>query len=317
MNLVLTLALLISAPPDEGWSTLSTDHFRVLSLSRSRRLAERILPRLEPELDRICEALGVSPFGPITVVVAPDQRSFRSLQGGAVAPWASGTAHPEKSTIYLRPLTGMEVRHSTIQAVASHEIAHLVLHKKLGENRPPRWLDEGMAVFMGAEPLFSRAEHLVPIALTGRYIMFRLLEHDFPTDSSMATTAYAESGDFVRFLYLDKGREAFYRYLDLMAAGEDPDRAMKASFGKTLFDLENEWLKKVRKTYGFIPALSGGALLWFLISVLAIVAYLRKRSDSLARRERLEELDRLEYGGPPEEFEDDEDETPDPESYLH
>jgi hypothetical protein len=51
----------------------------------------------------------------------------------------------------------------------------------------------------------------------------------------------------------------------------------------------------VRRTYGLIPAMSGGTLLWFLISLLAVAAYLKKRSRAKEMRERMAEE---EYTGP-------------------
>jgi len=293
MELTFIIAVVLSIQASPDWSSVDTPHFAVLYPPRSERRLKTLIPLLEPELSRVSNMLDAEPPEKITVVMTPDLRAFSDLQGGAVPPWVSGTAYPERSLIYLRPLTGQEIRHSSLRAVVAHEITHVVLHKKLGARPPPRWLDEGLCVFMANEPLYSRAERLITIGLTGRYIPFRRLEHGFPNTSHASASAYAQSGDFVRFLYFEYGDQAFREYLQLMAGGEDPDQALSKAFNTTLFDLETEWAKSVRRTYGLIPAMSGGTLLWFLISLLAIAAYLKKRAQARAMRERMMEEDYL------------------------
>jgi len=178
-----------------------------------------------------------------------------------------------------------------------------------------------MAVFMTNEELMSRADHLFSIGISGRYIPFKDLEHGFPSGSSTAAVAYAQSGDFVRFLYNEFGDAAVNDYLDRLARGEDGGDALEAAFGERLFKLENRWLKGVRRTYGLIPALSGGTLLWFLMSLLFIVAYVRKRARTKQKRllmameegsypvegEMGAETDEEEYY---DEYDDDDDEPP-------
>jgi hypothetical protein len=283
-RLFFLFLFLVAFPAFGGWETRTSAHFQVRYLSESQRQGDAIWPMFEAELARVSGQLHAEPPATITVVFTSDQKSFSSLQGGGVSDWVSGTSYPDRALVYLRPLTGSEVRANSLRAVIAHELSHVVLHHKLAANpspsAPPAWLDEGLAVYLSAEPLYARAEHLFPLGLSGRYIPFRQLEQHFPDNPETAATAYAQAGDFVNFLYSRFGGDAVNQYLEAMARGEDPDVALKAAFHATLFDLETQWFASVRRTYGLIPALSGGAFLWFLISLLAIVAYLRKRERS-------------------------------------
>ncbi len=285
MKYFIFLMLAVSAMNSPEWSKKQVSGFTLLYVPGSEGVVRIIEPLLEPEVERISRTLGTGPPEGVTIVAAPDPATFRRLQGG-VPSWATGVAYPGRSLIYLRPFTGVEVRHSTQGSVLSHELAHIVLHKRLNGHSPPQWLDEGVAVFMAREPLFSRVEMLVPIAITGRSIPFRKLEHRFPRSPGPASTAYAQSGDFIRFLYnyQDQGSGRFYNFLDLLSSGVDPDDALKRAYGKTLFDLETEWLERVRRSYAFVPLFSGGAFLWFLLSLLAIIAFGRKWLQKRARR---------------------------------
>lgn len=284
MNSFLSLLALMSLVSSGEWRSQTTGPFTVLYLPKSEALAESILPGLGPSLLRVSEFLEVAPPERIQVVVAPDLPTFQTIQGGQVPPWVSGLADPTRGAIYLRPLSGMEVRHSSLDSVIAHELAHLCLARKVKGHAIPRWLNEGVAVHLGDEPFSSRAERLMPMAITGRFIPFRQLEDDFPNDSGAAATAYAESGDFVRFLIGQFGAPDFLSFLDLLSQGMDYDLALTAVYHATLTDLQNQWARQVKMTYGLFPALTG-ALLWFLISVLAILAYLRKRREARAARE--------------------------------
>jgi hypothetical protein len=284
----ILLLLALTAPatpsPDAGWSTRRSGRFTLVYLPRSERLVDTIVPMLEPELQRVAAALRTDPPAAVRVVVAPDTHSFVEAQGGQSEPFVAGMASPERNTIYLRPLTGLEIRHGSMRAVAAHELAHLVVFKKLNGLPGPAWLEEGLAVFLADEPVYSRAEELVAIALTGRAFMFRTLQDGFPSAPDAAATAYAQSGDFVRFLYREYGADVFIRYLDIMGQGVDPDLALQTAFNATLYELQNRWMDTVRRAYGWIPALSGGTTLWFLMALLAIYAYFRKWRMMKAQR---------------------------------
>lgn len=272
----------------QEWNTHETEHFRIYYKPGTEKVAQNIASRLEPELKRISSKLESSPAGPIKLVIAPDPRSFMEMQGGDISPWVSGRAYPSRSTIMVRPLRGREIRHSSINGVISHEIAHIVLHQKLGKHRPPKWVDEGVAVFMGSEPFWSRSERLMPIALTGKYIPFRSLEHTFPRDPDGASTAYAQSGSFVNFLYNEYGAAAFLDFLERLSEGEDQKSALQASFNLPLSRLEDKWLREVKKSYWLVAIFSGGGVLWFFISLLFIFAYVKKKRQTRERRRILE-----------------------------
>ncbi len=281
----LILFVVLQAPSD--WSEYKTEHFHVYYQPGSENLLENIVPHLEPELSRIGKQLDSYPSGPIKLVLAPDPRSFMEMQGGGISPWVSGMAYPSRSTIMVRPLRGREIRHSSINGVISHEISHIVLHHKMGELSPPKWVDEGVAVFMGSETFWSRSNRLMPIALTGRHIPFKALHSSFPRDPDGAATAYAQSGSFVSFLYNEYGPASFLDFLDRVKAGAETEAALQASFNLPLSQLEKAWLKEVKKSYWLVAVFSGGGLLWFFISLLFIFAYIKKRRQNRDRKRLL------------------------------
>jgi len=304
----LAIALTCSGPAPE-WHTERTEHFELVYHERVRDLADLIRPRLEPELSRICRFIGTTPPPEIRLVIAPDPRSFSELQGGGVPRWVAGMAYPGRSLIVVRPLLGSEVRHSVFESVVSHEISHLALHRRLRGQTPPTWLDEGLAVYMGREPLLARSERLLPIAVTGRAIPFSSLEYGFPPNRDQSAAAYAQSGDFVKFLISTRGEKAFRDLLDLLAAGEPTELAVALAYQAGLGELEREWLKSVRRTYGLFAVLTGGGFLWFFISLLFLAAYIKKRRElvEMRRARAFEEPNWPDHHGFDDDYYDDDD----------
>lgn len=127
----------------------------------------------------------------------------------------------------------------------------------------------------------------MPIALTGKHIPFKSLEHGFPRSTDGAATAYAQSGSFVGFLHKEYGEGAFLAFLDRLTKGEEMEDALEASFGLPLTELEKKWLHEIKKSYWIIAVFSGGGLLWFLISLLFIFAYIKKKRQNRERRRLL------------------------------
>jgi len=295
----LALLLLLAAPAP---GLIPDGRYTIEYQEGAEGLARSIAPLLEPEMLRVCAALRVTPPPRVRVEVAGSSDAFLPRQSDPFEPWVAGMADPADNTIFLRPLSGAEVRHNSMRAIAAHELAHLAIHEKVKGNPIPVWLDEGLAVFLADEPFYARADRLASIAITGRAFMFRDLQNGFPSTASDAATAYAQSGDFVRWLYQKYGEAAFLRYLDILAEGVDPDKALQAAFGLPLYDLQMQWMKSLGRVYGWIPSLTGGTFLWFLLALLAAYAYWRKwramrqtRAELAAEeesRERLRQLDR-------------------------
>jgi len=231
---------------------------------------------------------------PVLIIIAPDRERFLALQAGRVPEWASGTCHPEQRVIFLRPLDAGEIRGNNLITIFSHELAHIMLHHRLNLHRPPRWLDEGVAMHLAGQFSFTRANQLLSVGISGRYIPFRRLAYSFPESGGDAQLAYAQSSDMISYILREFGIPSYSTMLDRLAQGDELDAALEKSLGRNLDQLEKEWLNAVRRRWGLVPALTGSLSLWFLVSLLFIAAYLHKRKTSRLRRELWEAEDELE-----------------------
>jgi len=292
---VLTLIALLpvqARPAEGGWQARATEHFQLRYPSSVEPIARNLLPRLEPLRAAIMTDLSIQDQGSILVVLAPDRPSFFALQPPGVPDWASGTSYPETRTIFLRPADSLEIRANTLSGIFAHELAHLLLHRRLSGRSVPRWLDEGIANRYGRSLEWDFPGPLLGVGVTGNYLPFATLRDGFPETGPQARLAYAQSTDFVQFLKRSYGPAAFQAFLDHLAAGEELDPSLQAAFGRDLASLSSAWLKHARLSYGLVGLLTGAIPLWFAISLLALWAYARKRKTSRRRRELWELEDR-------------------------
>lgn len=125
-------------------------------------------------------------------------------------------------------------------AVGAHEDCHIVSSQLWGSNRE-RWLQEGLAVYADDHwegyPLHALCKHLS----TARKLIpiQSLMENSWPGRYSNRIT-YPELGSFVKFLYENYGMNA------VKATWQKGARQIPHIFGKSLSQLEKEWLSTVQ-----------------------------------------------------------------------
>ncbi|HUT23561.1 MAG TPA: hypothetical protein VM492_04385 [Sumerlaeia bacterium] len=262
-------------------------HFRVVSPPPGVPNLEFYANLCEGALERLAPGLRSRPpgTGKMVVRVSPDGADFERVSERR-ADTAMAVAFPDKGVIVLntellRPAGAVE-RKRTID----HEMVHLLLGWAAeGEARVPMWLHEGLAQILAGPQSESSTIRLAWAQLFGRLLPMRSLIASFPSEGPKAPLAYAQSESFTQFtatkiLGFDNA-EAFFRFIT-----QDPERAKtilaRLSDGEIVDEVEMRWHHKSRGVQNWFLILSSSTLLWGLIVLLFIAAYIRKR-----RRERL------------------------------
>jgi SpoIID/LytB domain protein len=132
-------------------SSLSGEHFRATYPAKTdRRSIENMLRAFESaraDLMRRLEAasLRIAEPGPFEVVVHATTADFIAAtgQGG----WAAGATRGRR--IELQPLDLLR-RRGVLNATLRHEMTHAVI-EALGGGRAPRWMAEGLAIYVAGE----------------------------------------------------------------------------------------------------------------------------------------------------------------------
>ncbi|MCE5266108.1 MAG: hypothetical protein LLG97_21565 [Deltaproteobacteria bacterium] len=265
------------------------DHFIIRHSAEDRGVAAE-LNRESPAIRaRVIADIGVDFPEKTEIRLAPTLEAFRAAQpGGTWIPlWAAGVAYPAENVIVLR--SPRAVKGSRIDAVDvfAHEFSHIALGRALSGAKTPVWLDEGLAIYEAREWTFSRLSVLTAAALTDRLIPLPILALSFPQEAKDAELAYAEGFMFVSFLINKAGREAFHRMIRDYTRVGDLEGALRRGTGMSMAELEERWLLYLKLRVSWIPIITSISTLWFLMALIFIYGYIRKKRQA---EQRLNEM---------------------------
>jgi hypothetical protein len=280
--------------------TLKTKHFRFTFSEKDQRLVKSLAQASESIYDDVVSDVGVPPRPGVEVYLAASHEDFLRRQPNAQkAPeWAAGLAYPDENLIILK--SPRAALFGTIDPFRTfrHEIAHLTLHQALAGVRIPRWLDEGLAMYEAKEWTFRTTAVISTVTLKKDFIPLAALNREFPLDVQEAETAYAESFSMIAYLLNRFGREKFRAFIRNLQEGKTVSQSVDGAFGMTFYTLEKEWHRHLRMRYTWLPVITSTAALWFLMTLIFLYVYYRKKRRS---REKVVEweLEDMWEGGEP------------------
>jgi hypothetical protein len=288
--------VLEDAPPlvPEGWEQVSAVYLEVYGTSDSLPVLLELSRHGSRSLPDLARMLGVAIGRTVHVVVAPTQKAFFDLQPGDAPEWADGTAYPALGHIFLRR-PGIRGPQRPLQVVFDHELVHILLGRAFAPQRPPRWLQEGVAqVFAGEYGPETTREIARGAAGPGLYTLEQLTL-GFPSDPRGAQLAYAQSADFISWMRVEYGDDALRVVVDRMRRGADVRGAIRAATGEFLEDVDASWRGRVERGSSdlWLSVFSTGDIWWALAALFAAVGLLiarwriRRRMAAMARQERM------------------------------
>jgi hypothetical protein len=219
---------------------------------------------------------------PRTVVaLSRTKAEFNELMPSAAKPprWAAAIAFPRLAYIVMGPADLSEsARHRA--TLLAHEYSHVALRHATGFRRLPTWFVEGFADLQArrAGP-FSPDATQAPVPLSD-------LKRGFPADGRRASQAYAQSRDFVVFLYNSGTPADFRELISQLKKGERFRAAIEQVYGQKLTAIEGRWRRSFRFRKLIVPLVTSGVLLWILATVLLVLGYLRQKKRQRSRIER-------------------------------
>ena len=277
---------------------LENNRFVIRYTAMDERIAAELDQESIPIRERIVSDIGVDFAEKTEVRICPSIEAFREAQpGGTWIPlWATGTAYAAENVIVLCSPRAVKGGRIDLLDIFAHEFSHIALGRALAGVRVPVWLNEGLAIYEAREWTFSRLSVLTMAALTGRLIPLTVLTLSFPEEAEPAELAYSEGFMFVSFLINKVGREAFHRMLRDYTRYGDLEEALRRGTGMNLYDLEERWLFYLKLRVSWIPIITSVSTLWFVMSLIFIYGYLRKKRQTERRLEEMfeEEKERTE-----------------------
>ncbi len=216
---------------------------------------------------------------PLEIQVAPDRARFFEWADGRSPEWAAGIVL-ERGRVLLLEKSYLRDRQAARHLIR-HEIAHIMLDRRLGMRPLPRWFHEGFAQIKAGEWDMQRLWQLSRAAWTKSAIPLSEMQRSFPYSGPRAQLAYAQSQAAVQLLIKDP--PTFEHLLDLLRQNIPFGEALKISTGQDLLEFRQYYDDEHMPGYRRVSFLFGTGPLFFLMMVIFLLAAWRKM-----RRRRLQ-----------------------------
>jgi len=243
------------------------------------RLTKSLINKGESFREEIEEDLGIYLEERTSVYIAPSFKEYEKIQPAAGIPiWSVGVAYPNLSLIIIKSPRAQKKGHIDIAKVFKHELTHIILGRAFkGRKKVPRWLHEGLAMYISREWNFSRVSVMTRAVLTNTLIPLSSITHNFPREAERAALAYSESFYLISFLISKYGKDDFHRFIKVYSGGSDLKSALLGVYGIKWENFEGKWKNYLKIRFSWIPIFTSTTTLWFLVTMLFILGYLKKR----------------------------------------
>lgn len=220
---------------------------------------------------------------PITVVLAPEG----SPEARSAPPWVTGYASGESSVAVLLPARVPRYPDRSLAGLYRHEIAHILIDRAAAGGGVPRWFHEGVAMAAGREwGLEDRTRLAFAVLVKGEVPLDRI-DRAFGGGENEVAAAYAVAEDLVQdLLSRHRGPEPVTAaILRAMREGRTFEAAFETATGESLAAAEAAYWKRRTFWNRWVPIVASSATLWIAITILALVAFQRRRArDARMRR---------------------------------
>jgi len=268
------------------WKMVSGDLVRVHWYQGSDAFAAKALKLGEDEVRATSELLGVTETEPADFFVYANQDDFYGALGPGAHENVAGTAYAS-----IRTLVGLippgQIDDPLVAVRIPHEFVHLVFDTASSNpyHRPPRWLNEGLAVYQSEGYGSSDRGAVQAAASSGTLIPLDGLTGQFPNGQDFFL-AYSESAAAVDFMIRTYGSDALVTLIRSYADGRTDDEAFTAALGLDMTVFGDAWFKDVKATaptkYGPQPAPPGPVPSAWTVAIGGVPAQSQAPAASIA-----------------------------------
>ena len=245
-----------------SWQTITGPLVRIHWYQGTETFARRALAVGEKGVQQAADLLGVTETQPIDFYVYASQTPFYDALGPGTRENVGGEAHADIRTMFAL-IEPSAVNDPWVGVVIPHELTHLVFNTAV-ENPyhfPPRWLNEGLAVYLSEGYTASWRSAVEGAVSGGTLLSLAALDGQFPTTADGFLLAYGESVSAVDYFVRTYGKARLASLIRSYAAGRTDDEAFSAAIGLDVPGFESAWLADLGATaphrYGPQPAPAG------------------------------------------------------------
>jgi hypothetical protein len=241
------VASLVYADERFTWKTENGPVVRVHWYEGSDDFGRRALQIAEDGIEKSATLLGVTEEEPVDFFIYADETAFREALGPSTRENVGGQADSEIRTLFAL-IPPSQIDDAWVETVIPHELTHLVFDTAVRNpyHYPPRWLNEGLAVYEseGYPPDYRSA--VGNAARDGTLIPLSGIAGQFPTSEDRFRLAYGESVSAVDFFIRTYGQDKLVTLISSYAAGRTDDEAFSAAIGVDVDAFEAAWLADLK-----------------------------------------------------------------------
>jgi hypothetical protein len=248
-------------------------------------------PALFRTRDRLFFRYGAVNDSGLVVLITENRDRFIAELGPGFPDWGVGAAQPYSNRIILQAPGSRPLDEPYVQIVG-HEYGHIYLHRLAGGPADiPRWFDEGFAMFAGFDWSLESFVRLGRAVVADNLLSLKELEDVNRFQAEKAALAYTESFAAFEFLQENYGRDAVVNLTKAFGRGLTPDQAFWQVLGIGYPEFAAAFQDSVRRRYNLVSLFADTGLIWALLAVFIIAAWLikKKRAKQIERRWRIED----------------------------
>lgn len=243
----------------------------------ARRIREIPAARVE----RMADVFGQTSDDRIIVVIADDESSLAR----DVPEWVAGYAQPSAGVVVILPSRAQSYPYSDIPETYLHELAHVFIGRAAGDGDVPRWFHESIALTLSTQwTLEDRGR--TTLAMIRRWDATPDdMNRWFRGDPGDVRRAYAIAEAFGRDFIDRYGILGIRRILGRVDDGVPFERAFQEYTGRTPEGAWYVFWESQTFISRTVPLITSGTVVWLLISLLALLAFRRRRARDARIRE--------------------------------
>ncbi|MBZ0265385.1 hypothetical protein K8I28_12035 [bacterium] len=268
--------------PPGNWEILKVDFFWIYYEAQDEGTATELAVWYSESLPDFAGKLGVpQPRQPIYIFIAPHEARFKYLTRG-MPEWTGGAVYPSQRTVILlspRKLSDA----GQFKVTALHEGVHLLTELN-GKSHLPRWLAEGLAMYLSGETLYKNRIPLARAVVLNRTFTLDEIGEVLQFGETDARVAYLQSIYAVEYLVEHFGWESVAILTQGFRNGEQVNTLFNRINGGDFFEFEFGMHQQLRHSYRWwklVEWLDINSLIFgsasILVIVVGIVTIIRRR----------------------------------------
>ncbi len=227
------------------WKTITKDAFIFHWQNNAVQIEDTVLPITQQAMEKIRTIIPATSVPSVDIYLYNSPGDLREAFPLSQANWMAAHVEPEAHVILLS-LSNPPEQLIQLKQQIPHELMHISLWQLSPQSyhRLPVWLNEGLATAAELSPNTEYFPILEKAVHTNSLIPFSALCTGFPEDASKVYLAYAQSGDFVQFLIRSFGSQKLIALIHSYQTADNCLTPIQTTYGSTLNDLTNTWLKE-------------------------------------------------------------------------